>query len=248
MSIKAKAAVIGLGIVLSASALAGSRTFNLTRVVVDPASLAQMKDTTNPDHGFTATGTLVINDDTKETHRTMKLCLAGSCTENNDRYKITGYTNGDGAVLLTDLVNGGSHSMVFVWNYIQLGFLDVLPSHWGIYAGKTVSVRWEEAAAGGNGGATAEYKIDNLRKDKAGCVVGSGYYPCIKGLFTNTTNKTIDQVFITINLYKNNVQVYQTTDRGGNIAAGKSWEFEASTVNHVYDTYEIVEVKIYYNK
>ncbi len=141
--------------VLPSSTFAASRYYVLDFATLNPPNLSSnMKDSRNPNDNFKASGNLELNDDTHIATRTLKLCLNTTCTEKTERYAITGYAPGTSAVFLKDQTSGTNHSMVFIWNYFNLGFMETLPNTWGNYANQNIAISWKDnnTNGGGNGG------------------------------------------------------------------------------------------------
>lgn len=137
--------------------LAGTRSFTLEFAVLNPA-MATVNPSTNleqdsraPDSGFTASGTLVIRDDSApkeiEVDRSLRLCNQKGCVNNNETFVIPGYgynIGPKGDLYSVFMTRKNDHSMRYAslsmgvfWNYINLGLIEPLKSSWG-----TGGVNW----------------------------------------------------------------------------------------------------------
>ncbi len=128
---------------------AASRHYVLDFATLNPPLISStMKDSRNPSDHFQASGKLELNDDTHIANRTLKLCFNNVCSEKLERYRIVGYTPGTGAVLLREVNTGNEHSMVFIWNYFNLGLIETLPSTWDTLANQKLLVSWKDNNGG----------------------------------------------------------------------------------------------------
>ncbi|WP_234497934.1 FxLYD domain-containing protein [Vibrio maritimus] len=66
----------------------------------------------------------------------------------------------------------------------------------------------------------------------------------IEGDFENTSPKTLQNIFVKINLYKNDKLVGNTLDHASNLPANTIWRFKAAAPMGV-DRYQIIDVTLY---
>ncbi len=142
---------------LSSHVLATTRHYTLEFATINPPHLISgMKDTRNVNDGFTASGNLVLDDSNGIATRTLSLCLNAICQNKTDSYTITGYAPGTSAVFLRHQDSGEHHSIVFIWNYFNLGFMETLPNNWGSLANQNLVISWKDNNGGSLGGGNTE--------------------------------------------------------------------------------------------
>ncbi len=108
------------------------------------------------------------------------------------------------------------------------------------------------AAIGGIVGGTATNNKDNAQLVNAGTSaedlevlehsVIEDSYPHIVGKVRNNTDKTYSYVQVSINLYKDDVQLGSTLANINNLEPNSIWEFDALVTYEDFTSYKIVEV------
>ncbi len=234
----------------SSTAFAASRYYVLDFATLNPPNLLTMKDSRNNNDNFKASGKLELNDDTKIATRTLKLCLNNFCTEKTENYAITGYAPGTSAVHLKDQSNGNNHSMIFVWNYFNLGFMETLPSTWGIFSNQNIAISWKDnndknTLNANNGIVTPEYSITAWGINKVECPMHA--LNCVPTTFMNTSGKTIKSLYIIGDIKKNGVYVDTLiSEPKYNIASGTSINIELNAQKNSFNEFEFREPIIIY--
>ncbi len=211
------------------------RTYVLSRAILDPHLPVKILDTTNPDHGLTASGLLLIDDEKQQATRDLKICHHLYCVELKNHYQITAYSNGGGVVMLQDIDHFSNQQMTLIWNYKQIGLIETLPYQWRSFSGKVAALSWLERDPSVRIG--DDYRIENLRLENSGAL------SFIKGSIFNTSYKKINAK-IWIKFYKNNVYIADGVHSIRNINPNTYANFEVKRNASSFDKYELNKIDI----